>query len=172
MFKPFRLLRQFQDRKSSSKNILCGGDDDKIFYKAAMAFVFDEFESFEVRKNIRIPKKEDDDGVVLIFDDGRIAYFKTQSNQLTDGEFESVLRVCYFLQDTYGGSIEAYVFCRPEVEIRSYGRIERDGIALILSTLRDFDGDAVVCMLENKRRNQEKFIFQDYVCRILLPFMG
>ena len=110
--------------------------------------------------------------MVIAFDDGRITYFKTQLNQLSDEEFESILKVCYFLQDRFGGTIEAYILCYPEVEFRAYGGIERDGITLVLNKLRNYDGDATLEMLEGKLKNGERFTFQDYVCHILLPYMG
>lgn len=159
-------------RIEGTSNILSGGSDDTIFFKVVLSFVFNDFESFEVRKDIKIPKKQDSDGVVIAFDDGRITYFKTQKDPLTDEEFESILKVCYFLQDKFGGTIDAYVLCCPEVEFRPYTNIKRDGITIVLNTLRRYDGDATLEMLENKVKNNEKFTFQDYVCHILLPYMG
>lgn len=161
-----------QNRLEGVKNILFGGSDDTIYYKVLLSFVFNDFESFEVRKDVKIPKKEGSDGVVIAFDDGRITYFKTQNDPLTDDEFEAILNVCYFLQDKFGGTIDAYILCCPEVEFRAYNGIERDGITLVLNTLRHYDGDAALEMLEGKIENKQKFTFQDYVCHILLPFMG
>lgn len=168
MFGKFRLEEKKEVK--NVKNILCGGSDDKIYYKVILSCVFNDFNSFEVRRDIKIPKEGD--GVVIAFDDGRIIYFKTQQNQLSDEEFESILEVCYFLQDRFGGTIEAYVLCYPEVEFRVYDGIERDGIAIVLNRLNGFDGDATLAMLEAKLKNREKFTFQDYVDQILLPFMG
>ena len=125
------------------KNILFGGSDNAIFYKVVLAFVFKEFGSFEVRRDIEIPKK-DDGGVALSFDDGRIGYFKIQSEQLIDEEYKSMLDVCYFLQDRFGGSIDAYVLCLPEIEIRPYGGIVGDDITLRLTGLNNYDGDEIV----------------------------
>lgn len=159
--------RKFKDMKS----ILLGGSDDSIFYKSIIAFVFNDFGSFEVRRDIEIPKK-DGDGVVISFNDGRIVYFKIQDTKLSDDEFKSIVEVCYFLQDKFGGSIKSYILCHPEVEFRGYGGIEREGITLELRSLKHLDGDAAVEMLENKRKNKEKFTFQDYVFHILLPYMG
>ena len=161
-----------QNRLEGVKNILFGGSDDTIYYKVLLSFVFNDFESFEVRKDVKIPKNESSDGVVIAFDDGRITYFKTQKDPLTDEEFEEILKVCYFLQDKFGGTIDAYVLCYPEVELRAYTGIERDGITIVLNTLRHYDGDAALEMLEGKIDNKQKFTFQDYVCHILLPFMG
>lgn len=157
-------LKEMQD-------ILFGRSDDKMVYKSILAFVFNDFASFEVRKDIEIPKK-DGNGVVISFNDGRIVYFKIQDNELCDNEFESILEVCYFLQDKFGGPIESYILCRPEIELRGYDGIKREGIRLELRTLKHLDGDAAVEMLENKRKNKEKFTFQDHICHILLPYMG
>ena len=170
MFKRFML--QEAEERENVKNILTGGSDDTIVYRVLLSFVFNDFESFEVRKDIKIPQKEGSGGVVIAFDDGRITYFKTQKAQLTDEEFESILNVCYFLQDRFGGTIEAYILCYPDVEFRTYDGIEREGVTLVLSTLRHYDGDATLEMLEGKLKNKEKFTFQDYVCHILLPYMG
>ena len=173
MFDNISLNRKVRKGKvNTPRNILRGGSDDTIFYKVALTFVFEEFESFAVRKDLKIPKNDGENGAVIIFDDGRISYFKRQSNQLNKEEFESILEVCHFLHHTYGGSVDAYVLCRPNVEIRSYDGIESDDVTILLATLKDYDGDAVVDMLENKRKNKEKFTFQDYVCHILLPYMG
>ena len=160
------------NRLEGVKNILFGGSDDTIYYKVLLSFVFNDFESFEVRKDVKIPKRDGSDGVVIAFDDGRITYFKTQKDPLTDEEFEAILEVCYFLQDKFGGTIDAYVLCYPEVELRAYKGIERDGITIVLNTLRHYDGDAALEMLEGKIENKQRFTFQDYVCHILLPFMG
>ncbi len=172
MSNPTLTKKVTQNRTEGIKNILYGGSDDTIFYKVVLSFVFNDFESFEVRKDIKIPNNESSDGVVIAFNDGRIIYFKTQSNPLTDEEFESILKVCYFLQDRFGGEIDAYILCYPKVEFRMYTGIKRDGISIVLNTLRHYDGDAVVEMLENKLKNNEQFTFQDYVCHILLPYFG
>ena len=62
------------------KNILFGGGDDAIFYKVVLSVAFREFKSFEVRQDIEVPKEENSEGVVLLFDDGRMGYFKIQSD--------------------------------------------------------------------------------------------
>ncbi len=171
MFKSF-ILQEKAEKRENIKNILTGGSDDTITYRVLLSFVFNDFESFEVRRDIKIPQKDGSEGVVIAFDDGRITYFKTQKVPLTDEEFESILNVCYFLQDRFGGTIEAYILCYPDVEFRAYGGIEREGITIVLNTLRHYDGDATLEMLEGKLKNNERFTFQDYVCHILLPYMG
>lgn len=171
MFKNL-IFQEKTEKRENVKNILTGGSDDTIAYRVLLSFVFNDFESFEVRKDIKIPRKDGSDGVVIAFNDGRIAYFKTQKDPLSDDEFESILNVCYFLQDKFGGAIEAYILCYPDVEFRVYEGIERDGITLVLNTLRHYDGDATLEMLESKLKNKEEFTFQDYVCHILLPYMG
>ena len=146
--------------------------DEKLFYNVILSVVFNDFEPFQIREDIEIPDKHGEKGVILSFDDGRVVYFKIQNEKLTDEEFESIVKVCYFLQDKFGGSIESYILCQPDVEFRSYDGINREGITLKLSSLKYYDGDATIEMLENKRKNKEKFTFQDYICHLLLPFMG
>ena len=165
-----KIMMEAPENAKNVRNMLCGGSDDKIYYKVVLSCVFGDFTSFEVRRDIRIPNGGD--GVVIAFVDGRITYFKTQKDQLSDEEFESILEVCYFLQDKFGGAIEAYVLCYPEVEFRAYSGIEREGIAIMLNRLKGYDGDATLEMLEAKLKNREKFTIQDYVDQILLPFMG
>lgn len=149
-----------------------GLEDDALFQRVVLQAVFREKEPFEVRKDIEIPNNENSNGAVISFDDGRIGYFKVQSDLLSDDEYESILEACYFLQDKFGGSIVAYILCRPEVEIRPYEGIQRDGITLMLTGLLNYDGDAILEMLENKRRNGLKFTPQDHVFHIILPFMS
>ena len=50
------------------------------------------------------------DGDIIVCDDGNIIYFKNQENELTNMEFESILNICYKLQDKCGGNVEAYLF--------------------------------------------------------------
>ena len=50
------------------KNILFGRTDDEIFHNVVLFHVFKESETFEVRRDIEIPKEDDSDGVVLLFD--------------------------------------------------------------------------------------------------------
>lgn len=172
MRKSYTLTKKVTEGKfKQAKNILCGGSDDSLFYKIVLSCVFNDFASFEVRRDIEIPKSERGKGVVIAFDDGRIAYFKTQKDQLSDEEFESILEVCYYLQDKFGGTIEAYIMCFAEVELRPYDGIRRDGITLILNRLNGYDGDATLAMLEAKLKNREKFTIQDFIDHILLPFM-
>ena len=163
------MIKEFD---GNSKEKTFGFDMDSLFYKVIFSIVFNDFDSFEVRRDIEIPKNKKENGVVISFDDGRIVYFKIQTEKLSDDEFESILKVCYFLQDKFGGTIESYVLCQPEIEFREYDGIKRDGIILNLSTLKYYDGDATLEKLENKRKNKEKFTIQDYISHLLLPFMG
>lgn len=162
----------FKEFDENTKEKTFGFDMDSLFYKVVFSIVFNDYESFEVRKDIQIPKNKKDNGVVISFNDGRIVYFKIQTEKLSDEEFESILKVCYFLQDKFGGTIESYVLCQPEIEFREYDGIKREGITLNLSTLKYYDGDAILEKLENKRKNKEKFTIQDYISHLLLPFMG
>ena len=152
-------------------NILFGDGDNAVFYKIALIFAFNVFGSFEVRDDIEIPVN-DNSGVVLSFYDGRISYFKIQSEELTEDEYKSILDVCYFLQDKFGGKIESYILCRPEIEIKVFDGIERDGITVMVASLEKYDGDAVVEKLTNKLKNKEKFTLKDHIYHLLLPYMG
>ena len=151
------------------KEILCGGRDVKTFYMIVLAFAFNDFASFEVREDIEIPS---DDGVVLVFREGRIVYFKTQRNELSNEIFDSILDVCYFLKDKYGCPVDSYVLCHPDVKLKSYGGAERGNVVIHLSSLESYDGDSVLEVLENKKINNEEFTFEDNVNHILLPFMN
>ena len=167
-------MLNFTENKRSTEdiiNILHGNGDDAVFYKIALIFAFNVFGSFEVREDIEIPAN-DNEGVVLSFYDGRISYFKIQSEKLTDDEYKSILNVCYFLQDKFGGNIESYVLCCPEIEIKFFDGIERDGITVMLASLEKYDGDAVVDKLTNKLKNKEEFTIKDHIYHILLPYMG
>ena len=160
------------NNQKNRKEILSGSDDDLIFYRIAMVFIFNVFTLFEIRDDIKLPQQKDDGGVVLSFDDGRIAYFKIQEKKLNDEDFESLLNVLYFLKDKFGCSIDSYLLCFPDVEFDQFNGFDNGEISFNFSSLKDYDGDAIVEMLENKRKNKIKFTLLDHVCHFLLPFMG
>ena len=147
-------------------------DDKIILYKVLMAFVFNEFTSFDLLDGFKVPQKADDEGIVISFHDGRIAYLKIQDKPLSDDEFESILKVCYYLEKRFDAVIESYILCRPEVEFRRYDNIRGSNISLNLTSLKNIDGDATFAMLERKRKSGVRFTFQDCVCEFLLPYMG
>jgi len=149
-----------------------GGMKGRDFYLIVLACVFSDFGSFEVRYDIDIPRKPFEDGVVLVFDEGRVAYFKTQENDMSDDEFEFILNVCYLLQDSYGCRVDAYVLCYPNVELRQYDNIEREDILIHLASLRSCNGDAVLDDLIKKCEEGCEFTFEDHVNHILLPYMN
>ena len=160
-----------KNRSENIKEILFGRSDDTLFYKIVVPFVFNEFGLFEVRKDIKIPIKEFD-GTIMSFNDGKLGYFKIQKNPLNNSEFKSIIKVCEYLNKKYGCPIDSYVLCHPEIKLRKYNNNTNNEITLKVKSLRNYDGDAVVEILENKRKNKEKFTFHDHVCHILLPYMG
>ena len=153
------------------KTILFGRSDDTIFYKIIIPFVFKEFKSFEVRHDIEIPL-DDFEGTILSFNNGKFGYFKIQSQDLNDEEFKTILKVCEFIKEKYESEVESYILCEPEIDLKEFSGCENKDIPLNVRSLKNYDGDAVVEMLENKRKNKEKFTFHDHVCHILLPYMG
>ena len=160
-----------ENRLENVREMLSGNDNLRFFYLIILAFVFQDYRTFEIRNDL-IDPGQDIDGDVIVCDDGNVIYFKHQEDELTDFEFESILDVCYKLQDRCGGDIDAYVLCSPEIDFRGYDGIEREGISIKLASLKSFDGDRVVGMLNRKRKNKEQFTIVDHVFHLLLPYMN
>lgn len=154
----------------SLKQFLFESADEKIFHMIVLRFVFNELKPFEVRDDIEIP--DNGKGVALLFYDGRIGYFKIQKNELDDGEIESVFDVCRFLEDKFGGQIEAYLLCYPEVGFVKCQGCKEENITVRFASLKNYSGDIIVALLKNKRENNEEFTLEDYVFHMLLPYMG
>ena len=160
-----------ENKQENVKEMLFGGKNERFFFLIVLSLVFHDYRLFEIRNDI-FKSEYDVDGDILVCDDGNVIYFKYQEDELDSDEFENILTVCYYLQDKCGGNIEAYLLCSPEVEFRSYDNINREGIAIRLASLKSFDGDEVIRLLEYKRRNKERFTFLDQIYHLLLPYMG
>ena len=160
-----------RELKDNFKEIFWQDKDVKSYCMIILAFVFNVIDSFEVRNDIEIPNKCDDD-IILLFNNGRIGYFKIQSDDVTDELFDSILNVCYHLQDKYGGRVDAYILCDPGIELKSCDSICRDNILIHLTSLKYSDGDLILEKLKSKLINDEEFTFEDKINNILLPYMN
>ena len=160
-----------ENKRENVKEMLSGVQNIRLFYLVVLSFVFHDYRTFELRNDL-IVNDANFDGDIIVCDDGNIIYFKNQENELTNMEFESILNICYKLQDKCGGNVEAYLFCSPEIEFRGYSGIEREGVSIKLASLKSFNGDEAVKFLDYKRKNNKRFNFADQVYHLLLPYMN
>ena len=153
------------------REMLIGNDSLRLFYLIVLGFIFRDYRTFEIRNDL-IDSSHEFNGDIIVCDDGNIIYFKNQDDDLTNSEFQSILDVCYFLQDKCGGDVTAYLLCNPKIELKGYGGIKREGIAIRLASLKSFDGDKTLEILNRKLKNKENFTFLDFVYQLLLPYMN
>lgn len=147
--------------------------DDYNWYMVILSQAFKEHRHFEVREDIEVPQNEGDDGVVLIFEGGNPVYFRTLNENLTLEDNETIFRVCSFLEEKFGRSVDAYVLCKPDCEVS----VSRSGnckgnIRIFFNFICTHDGEEIIERLMAKLRNKEKFNFDDTVDHMLLPYVG
>lgn len=161
-----------QRLSENEQKLLKSNPDDLIWYWVISQSLFRDFRFFQIRQDIELPQKEDDNGVVLIYEGGDVVYFKSIDGEVTEEEVESISRVCKFLEVKFNRPITSYVACPAFKEINV--DLEEDGthIAIGFSCLLDADGEEVIDRLENKLKNNEEFTFRDSIDHMTLPFMG
>ena len=134
---------------------------------------FHSHRHFQIREDIKLPQKEDDDGVLLMFEGGNPVYFKTLDCDLTVEETESIFNVGSFLEEKFEKHVDAYVVCKSHcnVSVSKSGNY-RGNIRIFFSFLATTDGEQIIERLESKVKNGEKFNMEDSFDHILLPYMG
>ena len=155
------------------RKILYEHPDDYNWYMVVLSQIFNDPRFFQVREDIKLPQSEDDDGVVLIFDDGEVVYFKTIGGEVRKRDVESIIEVCSFLEDQFNQPIVAYVVCPTEfwdVDIESMDCYCK--FKIVFSAIKSDDGEEIIEKLEEKLDSNQKFTFEDTVDHILLPFTG
>ena len=157
----------------TESKLLCKEPDDFNWYAVYLTAIFKDSRNFEVREDIRLPQSDDDDnGVVLIFEDREVVYFKTLDRDVTEEEVISILEVCNYLEGLFNSPIKAYVVCRPDVK-RDVGDVEGEGdVTIIFSFLMEDDGEKIIEKLEAKLKSKEEFTISDSIDHMLLPYTG
>ena len=156
----------------NERKLLYEHPDDYNWYMVVLRKIFKDPRFFQVREDIKLPQN-DDDGVVLIFDDGEVVYFRTIEGEVDKKDVDSIIEACSFLEDIFNQPIVAYVVCPPEFW---YVDIDSDGcdceFKIVFSAIKSDDGEEIIEKLEKKLDSNQKFTFQDTVDHILLPFTG
>ena len=162
-------------RKRLSENeskILKSNPDDYNWYHVMLQTLFEDDRFFQVREDIEVPKKEGDDGVVLILEGGDVVYFRTIDGNVNDEVMDSIIEVCSYLVDKFDRRVDAYVVCptnrtfdvdEKKVELR---------IRIYFSSLAIHNGEEIIERLENKLKNHEEFTISDSIDHMLLPYTG
>lgn len=162
--------RQRLSEKESK--ILKSNPDDYNWYCVMLQKIFEDDRFFQVREDIEVPKKEDDDGVVLILEGGDVVYFRTIDGNVNDEVVDSIIEVCSYLVDKFGRRVDAYVICPPNrtfdvgeknVEVRT---------KIYFSSIATHNGEEIIERLENKLKNHEEFTISDSIDHMLLPYTG
>ena len=157
----------------NERAILHLNPDDYEWYMVVLGQVFKDHRFFQVREDIELPQKEDDDGVVLMMEGGDPIYFKTLSGDLTDEETEAIYEVCSFLEKKFDRPIDAYVLCKASSTVCvSKCSHCRGNIRIYFNFLGTNDGEEIIERLEAKLKNNEKFNVEDSFDHILLPYYG
>lgn len=162
--------RQRLSEKESK--ILKSNPDDYNWYCVMLQKIFEDDRFFQVREDIEVPKKEDDDGVVLILEGGDVVYFRTIDGNVNDEVVDSIIGVCSYLVDKFDCRVDAYVICPPNrtfdvgeknVEVRT---------KIYFSSIATHNGEEIIERLENKLKNHEEFTISDSIDHMLLPYTG
>lgn len=154
------------------RKILHQHPDDYLWYGVIIGKLFDKHQRFEVREDIKLPQKEDDDGVVLIFEDGTVTYFKTSIGIMTDEDYKTMKKVCKYLLKKFKQPIDVYIACSPNSKI-NFSELPYDyDIKVTYSSIPIKKGDEIIEKLESKVKNHEEFSIMDSIEHMLLPFIG
>ena len=157
---------------AEESELLSGHPDDYEWYMVYVSVLFKDRRWFQIREDIDLPQDEDDDGVVLMFQNGDVVYFKTLDKKPDDEEVDSIFRVCSFLEDKFSRPISAYVVSPPTTDIKISREYSKGRITIFFSALVEKDGENVVDRLEDKVKNHQTFTVKDSIDHMLLPFMA
>lgn len=148
--------------------------DDYIWYSAYVQTVFRDPRFFQIREDIKLPQNDDDDSVVLLFEDGDIVYFKTMDKSPTNDDEKAIFEVCLYLEDLFKRPIKAYVVCPSDVmiDMSQTKFVGKGDVAIYYGVLKNNTGEEIIERLENKLKNGEKFTINDSIDHMLLPYSG
>ena len=161
-----------QRMSEAERNILNQHPDDYNWYCIYLWSLFKDQRFFQVREDIELPQSEDDNGVVLMFQDGDVVYFKTIDGDADERVIQSTLKVCLYLEDLFKRDITAYVVCPSDAKIEAE-KVEGEGnVRILFSLLKNTNGEEIIERLESKLKNHEEFSIPDSIDHMLLPYMG
>ena len=154
------------------RKILKDEPDDAIWYSMVLGNLFKDNRRFQIREDIEVPKKEDDDGVLLMMEDGSIVYFRTSDGVFDNGEYNYMIGVCSWIVNKFHRPLNVYMACdsRPQMSFDS----KNEGVVakIVLSRFITGDNEKIIDRLVHKLENNEEFDYGDSVDHMLLPFGG
>lgn len=161
-----------QRLSENERRLLNLNPDDLNWYYVIVQTIFKDRRVFQIREDIELPQDDDDNGVVLMFEDSDVVYLKSIEGEVTQDDFQSITEVCTFLADEFKRPISAYIPCAPFKDLDF--DVEKNGreITMFFSCLDVDDGEEIIERLENKLKNHEEFTIPDSIEHMLLPYRG
>ncbi len=161
-----------QRLSENERRLLNSNPDDLNWYCVIVQTIFKDRRVFQIRQDIELPQDDDDNGVVLMFEDSDVVYLKSIEREVTQDDFQSITKVCTFLADKFKRPISAYIPCAPfknlDFDVEKNGR----EITMFFSCLDVDDGEEIIDRLETKLKNHEEFTIHDSIEHMLLPYRG
>ena len=162
-----------QRLSENERKILKSDPDDYLWYAIMLNVFFHDDNCFQVREDIEIPQKEDDDGVLLMSEGNKVIYFKTINCDVTEEVIDSTFEVCSYLEDLFNQSITSYVLFPPECDVMiDSNKARRGNNIIIFSSGRSVDGEKIIDRLEAKLKNHDEFTTDDSIDHMVLPYIG
>ena len=161
-----------QRLSENERKILKSNPDDYNWYCVMLNVFFKDYGFFQVREDIEIPQKEDDEGVLLM-SDGKIIYFKTIDCDITDEVVNSILEVCTNLEDLFNQPITSYVLYPPDCDVLfDCEKINPGKNVIKFCTGSNQNGEKIIDRLEVKLKNHDEFTISDSIDHMILPYIG
>ena len=152
--------------------ILKSDPDDYNWYFIILQIFFKDHGFFQIREDIEIPQKEDEDGVLLM-SEGKIIYFKTIDYDITNEVVNSILEVCTNLENLFNRPITSYVLYPPDFDVLfDREKIDPGNTVIIFSSGRSQEGEKIIDRLEVKLKNHDEFTISDSINHMVLPYVG
>ena len=152
--------------------ILKSDPDDYNWYFIILQIFFKDHGFFQIREDIEIPQKEDEDGVLLM-SEGKIIYFKTIDYDITNEVVNSILEVCTNLENLFNRPITSYVLYPPDCDVLfDREKIDPGNTVIIFSSGRSQEGEKIIDRLEVKLKNHDEFTISDSINHMVLPYVG
>ena len=156
----------------NESKLLHSNPDDYNWYMVIIQSLFADNRFFQIREDIKLPQSEDEDGVVLIFEDESVVYFKTANEDITNEVQNSIFDVCYFLKTRFNKPIKAYVACKPNIQLCADEISVKNDVQICYSSIENRVGEKYIDDLDKKLRRKKKFNVDDSFHHILLPFVN
>lgn len=156
----------------NERKILDGNPDDYNWYCVVLNAAFKDDRFFQIREDIELPQEENDNGVVLMFEQGDVVYFKTVDGDVGDEEFSSIIEVCTFLEEKFKRRIDVYVLCPSGTKFCVEPQNSKINARIFFTSIVTDNGEEIIERLEAKLDSHEYFNISDSIDHMLLPYLG